>query len=422
MPELNGICIKPVKLSGMCVKATRELGLLFKYQGGQDLELFASADGSFNNEQDGRERTGVCFSIGKDNGMFYSKSSRQTYVGLSSIESEVIALSECRKQIVYLRRILAYIGFIPSGPTHVQQDNNSCISIINDSTSGSFDKRRHIDPKLFHSRDEVMRQSIALVKTDSADMCSDLLTKCKTGTPLIHSRNHMLGISYEDAVAIHSNPQVITVNVIMMDVTPPAVSIEPSASTDRESNTSILEDDDDQGTEDDESVQEQEAEEQVEEEEDGDDESIQEIDSQLSYQPSNTPEPDDELQIMYQPSVRRTTPELDTTHANGWYIYRSELEYPPIYPLPITDPHDRNDYERDQRLLHGIYPIMGMHHRYNLDHPYGTQEHVFSRRNHHLPNTHRILAQGPFLGGESPIWQPSRDRTHYSRPPTRSKQ
>ena len=44
-------------------------------------------------------------------------------------------------------------------------------------------------------------------------------------------------------------------------------------------------------------------------------------------------------------------------------------------------------------------------------------EHVFSRLTSPLPNTHRVLAQGPFLGGESPIWQPSRDRTRYSRPP-----
>ena len=132
---------------------------MFKYQSGENMELYASADGSFKNEQDGRGWTGVCFSIGKDSGMFYSKSSGQTYVGLSSTESEVIALSECTKQIVYSRRILSYIGFIQSGPTHVQQDNNSCISLINDSTSGSFDKRRYIDPKLFHSRDEAMRQS-----------------------------------------------------------------------------------------------------------------------------------------------------------------------------------------------------------------------------------------------------------------------
>jgi hypothetical protein len=177
--------------------------------------LRASADGSFNNENDGRGRTGVCFAIGEGSGMFYSKSSRQVYVGLSSTESEIIALAECVKQVVYLRRILAYLGFIQPGPTPIQQDNLSAMALINDSSSGSFDRRRHIDPKLFYSRDEVMRESVCLNKTASAEMWSDLLTKNKTGAPMIHSRDHMLGIDYATAVALSSNPTVVTVNTVL---------------------------------------------------------------------------------------------------------------------------------------------------------------------------------------------------------------
>ena len=197
------------------VKSTRELGVLFKRQHTQQLVLRASADGSFNNENDGRGRTGVCFAIGEGSGMFYSKSSRQVYVGLSSTESEIIALAECVKQVVYLRRILAYLGFIQPGPTPIQQDNLSAMALINDSSSGSFDRRRHIDPKLFYSRDEVMRESVCLNKTASAEMWSDLLTKNKTGAPMIHSRDHMLGIDYATAVALSSNPTVVTVNTVL---------------------------------------------------------------------------------------------------------------------------------------------------------------------------------------------------------------
>jgi hypothetical protein len=197
------------------VKSTRDLGVLFKRQHTKQLVLRASADGSFNNENDGRGRSGVCFAIGEGSGMFYSKSSRQVYVGLSSTESEIIALSECVKQVVYLRRILAYLGFIQPGPTPIQQDNLSAMALINDSSSGSFDRRRHIDPKLFYSRDEVMRESVHLVKTDSAEMWSDLLTKNKTGTPMIHSRDHMLGIDYATAVTLSSNPTVVTVNTVL---------------------------------------------------------------------------------------------------------------------------------------------------------------------------------------------------------------
>ena len=197
------------------VKSTRELGVLFKRQAPEDIILKASADGSFNNEHDGRGRTGICFSIGNGSGMFYSKSIRQNYVGLSSTESEIIALSECAKQVVYLRRVLSYLGFIMPGPTPVQQDNTAAIAMINDPQSGSFDKRRHIDPKLFYSRDEIMRETIRLVKTDSADMESDLLTKLKTGAPMVHSRSAMLGIDYDTACAINTNSSVQTLNVLL---------------------------------------------------------------------------------------------------------------------------------------------------------------------------------------------------------------
>ena len=61
------------------VRSTRELGVLFKRQHTKQLVLRASADGSFNNENDGRGRSGVCFAIGEGSGMFqltYCPSSR----------------------------------------------------------------------------------------------------------------------------------------------------------------------------------------------------------------------------------------------------------------------------------------------------------------------------------------------------------
>ena len=59
------------------VKATRELGILFKYQGNEELKLFASADGTFNttNNRSIQRNSGTHWSNGDcahDSGISYS--------------------------------------------------------------------------------------------------------------------------------------------------------------------------------------------------------------------------------------------------------------------------------------------------------------------------------------------------------------
>ena len=144
----------------------------------------------------------IAFFINQFNGCFYAKSARQDYVGLSSTECELIALSEAVKLILCIRRILSYLGFSITAPTLVQQDNTSAIQLIIDPNSGSLDKRKHICPKLFHSRDEVIRGTINLLKVDTNEIAADTLTKILAGSKMVLARDRLLGISNEEATQV----------------------------------------------------------------------------------------------------------------------------------------------------------------------------------------------------------------------------
>ena len=235
-------------------------------------------------------------------------------------------------------------------------------------------------------------------------MCSDLLTKCKTGTPLVHSRNHMLGITYEEAVAIHSNPQVITVNVVMMNI-----PNELSDLTDLESDAM----EDDQDGEPPEGV--------MVNEDVGDVESSPsihsqgDVDSVVSYLENYEDSDLEGDRSLAQPNVGRLVPNWLLTHANGTYTYRSEVEYPHIHPTPIA-PVNHNPYEQDLIHLDGVFPIMGPNHRHEIIRPYQYQESLFNRQFDPNPLYNQIVAQGPYQVNGPSVWN-TRDRSRYWTPP-----
>jgi ribosomal protein L4 len=72
---------------------------------------------------------------------------------LSSTESEYVALCEATKEVVYLRRILKFLGFGQKKPTVIFEDNKSCIQMLKGNRNHKVNKR--INPKFHYGRDMV---------------------------------------------------------------------------------------------------------------------------------------------------------------------------------------------------------------------------------------------------------------------------
>jgi hypothetical protein len=105
--------------------------------------------------------------------------------------------------------------------------------LIEDPAAGSLDKRKHISPKLFYTRDEIIRLSILLRKVDTSVIRSDLLTKLKFGAGLVSGRDSLLGITLDMSQHIPPSPPSTALPVVptvasLQIVTPSLSSAPPS--------------------------------------------------------------------------------------------------------------------------------------------------------------------------------------------------
>jgi hypothetical protein len=98
----------------------------------------------------------------------------QRTVALSSAEAEYLAISDACKDCVWLRSLLAELGF-PQGPTVIWEDNQSAIAISRNPVQRR--RTRHIDIRHHYVRDLVESAVISLQYCCSAEMIADLLTK-----------------------------------------------------------------------------------------------------------------------------------------------------------------------------------------------------------------------------------------------------
>ena len=134
----------------------------------------SQADVSFTSRELSRSQSGYCFSLGHGNAVFYARSTKQSFVTLSSTEAEYVALFHCSTEVVFLRRLLEELGF-RQVPTIVYQDNQSTIHWA--SGRDNFHKTKHMDIKYHYVRDLVSNSSINVVYLPTAQMVADVLTK-----------------------------------------------------------------------------------------------------------------------------------------------------------------------------------------------------------------------------------------------------
>ena len=127
-------------------------------------------------------------------GPLYAGSSKQDCcIALSSCEAEIVALSECAKDVVYYRKKLNGIDdSYVTGPTPTATDNKGAHDL---SYNSGFHKRaKHIKRRHFYVRDMVEAEEIVvpLVRTD--DNAADFLTKPMTPEKFFKFRNILMNI------------------------------------------------------------------------------------------------------------------------------------------------------------------------------------------------------------------------------------
>jgi hypothetical protein len=138
------------------------------------LELVGYVDASHATDlRTRRSVTGLSFCLA--GGAIAFKSKLQPTVATSSTESEFIAAVLAAKIAKYLRSILIELGFPPSGPTLLYEDNKAAINMVN--ANWPTERSRHIDIQHFAIQEWRQRGDIKLAHIPGVINPADAQTK-----------------------------------------------------------------------------------------------------------------------------------------------------------------------------------------------------------------------------------------------------
>ena len=141
------------------------------------LVLTSYTDASYNSiKEDGSSVAGYVNLVG--GGAVSWRSKKLSEVGLSSCESEYMALHNGAKEVVWLRRLLEEIGFKQSSPTIIYCDCEPAIKLAKNAVLHGLTK--HMNPK-WHWTRGVLGKEICVEFVRTVQQAADILTKRLAG-------------------------------------------------------------------------------------------------------------------------------------------------------------------------------------------------------------------------------------------------
>ena len=106
---------------------------------------------------------------------FHWFSKMQRSVSLSSAEAEFFGAMLATKDVLFIRELLADLGFFKAGRSHIMSDSQSAVNMSFDPVA--FHNTKHILRAAEFLRDLVEREFISLSHLPGAIMIADILTK-----------------------------------------------------------------------------------------------------------------------------------------------------------------------------------------------------------------------------------------------------
>jgi hypothetical protein len=198
--------VRAVKQILRYLSGTRQLGLLFEWNGGSDnstLPLIGYADADWGGcKETGRSTTGTIITLGGCVIDWASK--RQATVALSSCEAEYMAVAATLQSIMWLQQLLGEIGFIEVDSshshtrTHAARTNSSLVTrtptLFNDNRSTiamshndvHHQRSKHIGLRYHFVREAVADEKVRLEWCTTREQLADILTKALS--PSLYTR------------------------------------------------------------------------------------------------------------------------------------------------------------------------------------------------------------------------------------------
>ncbi|GAA0141429.1 transmembrane signal receptor [Lithospermum erythrorhizon] len=155
------------------LRGTTELGIYYQ-RGEENKELRCYTDSDYAGDKDDRKSTsGYVFLLSSGAVAWCSK--KQPIATLSSTEAEFIAAAICACQAIWMKRILAEIGYVQDKCTLIHCDNNSTIKLSRNPVMHG--RSKHIDVRFHFLRNLTKEKVISLIFCGTTDQIVDIMTK-----------------------------------------------------------------------------------------------------------------------------------------------------------------------------------------------------------------------------------------------------
>jgi hypothetical protein len=151
---------------------TKDVGITYDGMLGTQLVAYSDADWA-GNRDDRRSVSGLVLMM--CGAPVVWRSTFQKTVALSSTEAEYMALSDCVKECVWLRRLLKGMGSEQVDPTVIYEDNQGAMALAKN--VGYQARTKHIDIRYHFIREKVASGEVELVYVESKNQLADYLTK-----------------------------------------------------------------------------------------------------------------------------------------------------------------------------------------------------------------------------------------------------
>nr|KAE8936552.1 hypothetical protein PF009_g13517 [Phytophthora fragariae] len=151
---------------------TKDVGIVYDGLLGTQLEAYSDADWA-GNRDDRRSVSGMLLML--CGAPVVWRSTFQKTVALSSTEAEYMALSDCVKACVWMRRLLKDIGAEQVGATVIYEVNQGAMGLAKN--VGYQARTNHIDIRYHFIRDKVVSNEVEPEYVDAKNQLADFMTK-----------------------------------------------------------------------------------------------------------------------------------------------------------------------------------------------------------------------------------------------------
>ncbi|XRB15363.1 retrovirus-related Pol polyprotein [Pseudoscourfieldia marina] len=156
------------------LSGTINRGIKYNTNSNVPLKLIGYCDASWgDNHENRRSTSGYIFFL--NGGPISWASYPQTTVALSTVESEVMALTEAIKEAIYIRRLLESLGAAQEGPTIIYTDSTGAEALVDHPTSHR--RTKHIEIRREFIKFHIGHETVKIERVSTKDQLADIMTK-----------------------------------------------------------------------------------------------------------------------------------------------------------------------------------------------------------------------------------------------------